>query len=77
MRLPRSSMFLVKEFSYIVIIAKLFHSRSHTLDQPWAKCSLFAAAALKTIVYSLVAAFCLKTLFIIYSKAPHANMKLL
>ena len=30
------------------------------LDQPWAKCGLFAAAALRPIFCGLIAAFCLK-----------------
>ena len=48
-----------------------------TVDQPWAKCGLFAAVAMRLTFCGLIAAFCLKTfaimvcnILVICYKAP-------
>ena len=39
---------------------KLYNVERIGLDQPWAKCGLFAAVALRLIFCGLIAAFCPK-----------------
>ena len=57
------------------------HFYHDDLHQPWAKCGLFAAAALKPIFCGLIAAFCLenfaimvRNILVICYQAPFADI---
>ena len=49
--------YVMMDLYWILKLLSAFH-RKEDLDQPWAKCGLFAAVALRLIFCGLIAAFC-------------------